>query len=42
MTGETSLDRTTFGVGQGEFTATEQVPAKVAVRIQLNATRDKP
>jgi cytochrome b561/polyisoprenoid-binding protein YceI len=37
MTGETSLDRTLFGVGQGEFTATDQVPAKVAVRVQLNA-----
>ncbi|MGZ6037364.1 MAG: YceI family protein [Phenylobacterium sp.] len=37
MSGETSLDRTLFGVGQGEFTATDQVPAKVAVRVQLNA-----
>lgn len=41
MTGETSLDRTLFGVGQGEFTATDQVPAKVTVRVQLNATRDE-
>ena len=40
MSGETSLDRTLFGVGQGEFTATDQVPAKVTVRVQLNATRD--
>jgi polyisoprenoid-binding protein YceI len=37
MSGATSLDRTLFGVGQGEFTATDQVPAKVAVRVQLNA-----
>ncbi|HEX3366781.1 YceI family protein [Phenylobacterium sp.] len=37
MSGETSLDRTLFGVGQGEFTATDQVPAKVTVRVQLNA-----
>jgi polyisoprenoid-binding protein YceI/cytochrome b561 len=37
MTGETSLDRTLFGVGQGEFTATDQVPAKVIVRVQVNA-----
>ena len=37
MTGETSLDRTLFGVGQGEFTATDQVPAKVVVRVQVNA-----
>jgi len=39
VTGETSLDRTLFGVGQGEFTATDQVPAKVVVRVQLNAVR---
>ena len=39
MSGEASLDRTLFGVGQGEFTATDQVPATVAVRVQLNATR---
>ncbi len=37
MSGETSLDRTLFGVGQGEFTATDQVPAKVAIRVQVNA-----
>jgi cytochrome b561/polyisoprenoid-binding protein YceI len=41
MTGATSLDRTLFGVGQGEFTATDQVPAKVTVRVQVNAVRDK-
>jgi len=41
MTGETSLDRLAFGVGQGDFASTEQVPAKVAVRVQVNATRDK-
>jgi cytochrome b561/polyisoprenoid-binding protein YceI len=39
--GETSLDRSVFGVGQGEFAATDQVPAKVTVRVQVNATRDK-
>jgi cytochrome b561/polyisoprenoid-binding protein YceI len=37
MSGETSVDRTLFGVGQGEFAATDQVPAKVTVRVQLNA-----
>jgi cytochrome b561/polyisoprenoid-binding protein YceI len=37
MSGEASLDRTLFGVGQGEFTKTDQVPAKVTVRVQLNA-----
>ncbi|MFI4951347.1 MAG: YceI family protein, partial [Caulobacterales bacterium] len=41
MSGDASLDRTAFGVGQGEFTATDQVPAKVAVHVQLTATRDK-
>ena len=41
MSGETTLDRTLFGVGQGEFTATDQVPAKVTVRVQLNAVSDK-
>ena len=39
--GDTSLDRTLFGVGQGEFTATDAVPAKVAVHVQLTATRGK-
>ncbi|MBS0332719.1 MAG: YceI family protein [Proteobacteria bacterium] len=37
MSGETRLDRTLFGVGQGEFTSTAQVPAKVSVRVQVNA-----
>ena len=41
VSGDTSLDRTLFGVGQGEFTATDQVPAKVAVHVQLTATSDK-
>jgi cytochrome b561/polyisoprenoid-binding protein YceI len=41
VAGETSLDRTQFGVGQGEFTATDQVPAKVTVRVELTATRDQ-
>lgn len=41
VSGETSLDRTQFGVGQGEFTATDQIPAKVTVRVELTATRDQ-
>jgi len=41
MTGETSLDRLAFGVGQGDFAATDQVPAKVTVRVQLSATSGK-
>ena len=35
-----SLDRIAFGVGQGEFTATDQIPAKVGLRVQLRAQRD--
>ncbi|MFL5297357.1 MAG: YceI family protein [Phenylobacterium sp.] len=41
VSAETSLDRLAFGVGQGDFTATDQVPAKVAVRVELTATRDQ-
>jgi cytochrome b561/polyisoprenoid-binding protein YceI len=37
--GTTSLDRTAFGVGQGEFAATDQVPAKVAITVALRAKR---
>ena len=39
MSGVTSLDRTVFGVGQGEWQATDQIPAKVKVSVQLTATR---
>ena len=39
MSGVTSLDRTAFGVGQGEWQATDQIPAEVKVSIQLTATR---
>ena len=41
VSAETSLDRTLFGVGQGEFAATDQIPAKVTVRVELTATRHK-
>ena len=41
VSGEASLDRTAFGVGQGEFTATDQIPGKVTVRVDLTATRDQ-
>ena len=40
VSGRANLDRLAFGVGQGEFAATDQIPAKVAVRVQLRATRD--
>ncbi|THD82006.1 MAG: cytochrome B [Phenylobacterium sp.] len=39
VSGQASLDRTVFGVGQGEFAATDQVPAKVAVSVALKARR---
>jgi len=40
--GVTSLDRTAFGVGQGEWTSTDQIPAKVTVRVDLKARRTSP
>ncbi len=39
MSGVTTLDRTAFGVGQGEWQATDQIPAEVKVTIKLTATR---
>lgn len=39
VSGVTSLDRTAFGVGQGEWKSTDQIPAKVTVRIALTARR---
>ncbi|ESQ89258.1 hypothetical protein ABAC460_13250 [Asticcacaulis sp. AC460] len=37
VSGETVVDRTVFGVGSGEFTGTDMVPAKVKVVVRLNA-----
>jgi cytochrome b561/polyisoprenoid-binding protein YceI len=37
MSGVTSLDRTAFGVGQGEWQATDQIPAQVKVSVSVNA-----
>jgi cytochrome b561/polyisoprenoid-binding protein YceI len=37
--GNTSIDRTVFGVGKGEFAATDQIPAAVQVRFSLKAHR---
>jgi polyisoprenoid-binding protein YceI len=42
VSGVTSLDRTAFGVGQGEWTSTDQIPAKVTVRVSLKAKRTSP
>ncbi len=39
MSGVTSLDRTAFGVGQGDWQATDQIPGKVQVSVQITATR---
>jgi cytochrome b561/polyisoprenoid-binding protein YceI len=37
--GVTSLDRTMFGVGQGEWASTDQIPAKVKISVSLTARR---
>jgi cytochrome b561/polyisoprenoid-binding protein YceI len=39
VSGVTSLDRTAFGVGQGEWKSTDQIPAEVKVSVNLTATR---
>ncbi len=40
MTGTTTLDRTAFGVGTGEWAATDDIPASVSVETTIVATRD--
>lgn len=35
--GAAALDRTAFGVGQGDFAATDQIPAKVTLDIKVKA-----
>ncbi|MBA4012639.1 MAG: cytochrome b [Phenylobacterium sp.] len=39
VSGVTTLDRTAFGVGQGEWKSTDQIPAEVKVSVNLTATR---
>ncbi len=39
MAGTVTIDRTVFGIGQGEWSATTDVPAAVAVRIAITADR---
>ena len=34
-----AIDRTVFGVGQGDFSATDQIPGKVTIRVDLKARR---
>ena len=37
--GVTTLDRTAFGVGQGEWAATDEIPAQVTVEVDLRTRR---
>lgn len=39
VSGVTTLDRTAFGVGQGEWKSTDQIPAEVKVSVNLTASR---
>jgi cytochrome b561/polyisoprenoid-binding protein YceI len=39
VSGGTSLDRTKFGVGQGQWAATDQIAAKVAVNFNFKARK---
>jgi len=39
MTGTATIDRTVFGVGQGEWAATTDVPAAVTVTVAIKADR---
>lgn len=39
VSGVTTLDRTAFGVGQGEWKSTDQIPAEVKVSVNLTATQ---
>lgn len=40
MSGSVRIDRTIFGVGQGQWAGTEAVPAEVTVTVKLTARRD--
>ena len=42
MNASVGLNRLAFGVGQGEWANTDQIPAKVSVRIALKARRTSP
>ena len=39
VSGVTTLDRTAFGVGQGEWQSTDSIPAKVTVSLSVKARR---
>jgi polyisoprenoid-binding protein YceI len=38
--GSSSLERTAFRIGEGEFAATDQIPGKVTVTVALKARRN--
>ncbi|HEX2562024.1 YceI family protein, partial [Phenylobacterium sp.] len=37
--GKAAIDRNAFGIGQGEFAATDQIPAQVKIEVDLRARR---
>ena len=39
MRGSVSINRTAFRIGEGEFAATDEIPAQVKIDIRVNATR---
>jgi polyisoprenoid-binding protein YceI len=39
VTGRTTIQRSDFGVGRGEWTATDQIPAAVSIVVDLRAQR---
>ncbi|MDB5452581.1 MAG: hypothetical protein JWO33_1159 [Caulobacteraceae bacterium] len=41
-TGTATIDRTKFGVGQGDWAATDEIAAGVTVRFTIKATRKQP
>jgi cytochrome b561/polyisoprenoid-binding protein YceI len=42
VSGEATIDRIAFGVGQGEWSSTADIPANVTLSIALQATRIRP
>lgn len=40
MRGSTSIDRTAYKIGEGDYAATDEIPAAVRVDVAVNATRD--
>lgn len=39
--GSTTIKRSTFGVGQGEWASTDEIQDEVIVRFKITATRKK-